>query len=335
MASDPSSESVAKSLGTEFRPLPFLSNAHVQTLLGSWLKGRVISITSRERQVLLPDGDRLVLHESVPSSWQPGQRVVVLVHGLSGCHQSGYMQRLAGLLVPRGLRVVRLDLRGCGRGLALARGSYNGACSADVRAVLADLARTCPTSPVALVGFSLGGNIVLKLAGEADAHPVPNLACVAAVSPPIDMARCAALLALPRNRLYELHFLRCLVSEVRQRQRHFADLTEVHFPRRMTIRLFDDLYTAPRGGFQDALDYYRRAASLPLLPHIRVPTLMLTARDDPFIAVEPFEQLVVPAHVEVQIVPRGGQLGFLGWDGAGGIRWAERRVADWVIHTEA
>jgi predicted alpha/beta-fold hydrolase len=244
------------------------------------------------------------------------------------------MQRLARALLPRGLRVVRLDLRGCGRGIALARGSYNGGCSGDVRAAMVVLSRAYPTSPIVLIGFSLGGNIVLKLAGEVDAHPVPNLERVAAVSPPIDLERCAALVALPRNRLYELNFLRCLMSQVRQRQRYFPDLPDVRFPRRMTLRIFDDLHTAPRGGFADALDYYRRASSWPLLPRIGVPTFILTAQDDPFIAVEPFEGLVVPSHIQVQIVPRGGHIGFLGWDGAGGIRWAERRILDWVLQTQ-
>src|SRR5262249_52611177 len=156
------------------------------------------------------------------------------------------------------------------------------ACSGDVRTVLKELAQACPTSPVALIGFSLGGNIALKLAGEARTHPVPNLGCVAAVSPPIDMVQCAALLAAPRNRLYELHFLRCLLRQVRQRRRYFPDLPALRFPRRMTIGLFDELYTAPLGGFQNALDYSRRASSLPLLRSIHVPTLILTARDDPF-----------------------------------------------------
>lgn len=316
----------------EFCPLPFLSNPHVQTLLGTWLQGPATPLPARARYVLLPDSDRLVLHESAAPAWQPGQRIALLVHGLGGAHDSGYMQRLARLLVPHGLRVVRLDLRGCGRGLALARGSYNGACSGDVRAAVAELSRAYPTSPVVLIGFSLGGNVVLKLAGEADAHPVPNLERVAAVSPPIDLELCAALLALPRNRLYELHFLRGLMSQVRQRRRYFPDLPEVRFPRRMTLRIFDDLHTAPEGGFADALDYYRRASSLPLLPRIGVPTFILTAQDDPFIAIEPFEGLVVPEHIQVQIAPRGGHIGFLGWDGAGGIRWAERRVLDWVLH---
>src|SRR5262249_10837683 len=153
-----------------------------------------------------------------------------------------------------------------------------------------------PTSPLAMVGFSLGGNIVLKLAAEAAALPLPNLARVAAVNPPIDLEGCAGLLALPRNRLYERHFVQVLLDLVRQQERHFPDQPPVRFPRRMTLRLFDDLYTAPRGGFRDALDYYHRGASRPLIPRIQVPTLILTARDDPFIAAEPFETLPVLAN---------------------------------------
>ena len=96
------------------------------------------------------------------------------------------------------------------------------------------------------------------------------------------------------------------------------------------MRLFDDLYTAPRSGFADAMDYYRRASTFAIIPRIRVPTLILTSRDDPFINVEPFERLSVPSHIEVRILKHGGHLGFLGWDGAGGIRWAERRIVDWL-----
>ena len=94
---------------------------------------------------------------------------------------------------------------------------------------------------------------------------------------------------------------------------------------------YDDLYTAPRNGFVDSADYYRRCSSLPLIPNIQVPTLMVTARDDPFVAVAPFETLKAPSNVEVRIHSSGGHLGFLGWDGAGGIRWAERRVAEWLL----
>jgi predicted alpha/beta-fold hydrolase len=109
------------------------------------------------------------------------------------------------------------------------------------------------------------------------------------------------------------------------------DLPPLQLPIRLTLRMLDDLYTAPLWGFANVGDYYRRASALALVPRIPVPTLILTARDDPFIAVEPFEELVVPPHVEVRILDKGGHLGFLGRDGAGGIRWYERRVAEWVV----
>ena len=114
-------------------------------------------------------------------------------------------------------------------------------------------------------------------------------------------------------------------------QRRFPGVPPTAFPRRLTLRQFDDLYTAQRSGFDDAEDYYRRSSSLPLIGKIRIPTFVLTARDDPFIAPEPFEELTPPSHVEVRILEHGGHLGFLGWDGAGGIRWAERRIVDWVM----
>jgi predicted alpha/beta-fold hydrolase len=314
-----------------FRPFPFLANPHVQTLLGHVLSRRAPSLHARPRLLLLPDGDRLVLHDSTPPAWRPGSPVALLVHGLCGSHRSGTLVRVALMLVRQGLRVVRLDLRGAGLGLGLARKTYTGACSQDVRAAAEEVGRWCPASPLYLVGFSLGGNLVLKTAGEAAAQPLPHLAAVAAVAPPIDMERCAALLATGRNRIYERYFVRQLVRFVGWQQGYFPDAPRPTFPRRATLRQFDDLYTAPLWGFRDAQDYYRQASSQSLVPHIPVPTLLLTARDDPFIAVEPFEVLPASPRVQVHIADHGGHLGFLGWDGTGGFRWAERRVAEWLL----
>jgi predicted alpha/beta-fold hydrolase len=315
----------------EFRPLPFLSNPHVQTLLGHWLRGRQKFSANNEHVVRLPDGDALVLHDTVPADWPAGGPVVVLVHGLTGSHDSAQVVRTGSALFAQGVRVVRLDQRGAGKSLPLSRGFYHGARSDDVRAALEEVHRLTPQSPIILVGISLGGNIVLKLAGEAAERPVAGLARVAALAPPIDMGRCAALLAERRNRMYGNFFLRDLIADARKRQTYFPDLPPLDLPGKVTIRQFDDLYTAPRSGFEDADDYYRRASSLPLIGRIRVPAFILTARDDPFIAVEPFEEMKAPSNVEVRILRHGGHLGFLGWDGAGGIRWAERRIVDWVM----
>lgn len=188
------------------------------------------------------------------------------------------MERIASRLLAQGLRTVRLDQRGAGKGLPLARRCYHAGRSEDVRAALEEMHRWSPASPIALVGVSLGGNLALKAAGEMGEHPIPYLERVAAMNPPIDVHRCAVLMAQPRNRVYDQYFVNLLVKDAWQRQRYFPDLPPLAFPRRMTTRLFDDLYTAPRNGFADALDYYRRSSSLPLIGRITVPTLILTVR---------------------------------------------------------
>jgi predicted alpha/beta-fold hydrolase len=321
--------------GIDFRPLPLLRNPHVQTVLGALMPGLDCPFPDRRHRVRLPDGDSLVLHNNTPPGWKLGDPLALLIHGLGGSHTSPHIRRLAALLLVRRVRVVRMDLRGAGAGVALARSFYHAGRSDDVRAVLAEIHSWSPTSPLLLIGLSLGGALALRLAGEAADCPVPGLARLVAVSPPIDLPLCSALLSLPQNRIYEDNFLRGLLVEARQRQRCFPDLPPLCLPRgRLTMRLFDDLYTAPRSGFADALDYYRKASCAALVPNILLPTLILTARDDPFIAVGPFEELKVPSNILMRIVNHGGHLGFLGWDGRSGIRWADRYIVEWLMQAD-
>jgi predicted alpha/beta-fold hydrolase len=315
----------------DFRPLPLLGNPHIQTLLGAYLPGGQCPRPQHEHIVRLADGDALLLHENVPRAWKPGEPIALLLHGLIGSHESAHVSRIARRVLAAGVRVFRMDMRGAGRGLPLARGSYHSGRSEDVREALAQLSVLAPGSPQLLLGVSMGGNVALKLAGELSGHPVPGLVRVAAICPPIDLARCAELILLPRNRMYERAFTAGLVRAALLRRQHFPDLPPLSFPEPLNLVLFDEHYTAPRNGFAGAQDYYRRASSFPLIPDIPIPTLILTARDDPFIAVEPFEKLRLPRHVELHILPRGGHVGFIGWDGAGGVRWAERWLVRWLI----
>jgi hypothetical protein len=313
-----------------FRPLAFLRNPHVQTLMGAYWPGRSCPPPQRRHQLVLPDGDALLLHENSPKDWRAGDPIALLIHGLTGCHASPHIRRMAGLLLARRVRTFRIDLRGAGAGVQLARQTYHAGRSEDIRAALNYLHSQSPASSLLLLGVSLGGNATLKLAAEAATDPVPGLARVAVLNPPIDLARCAELISAPRNRWYERHFVRDLVRCAILRHRHFPDLPTVSFPANLTLVGFDDVYTAPRNGFASAADYYRRASSFSLIPRIAVPTLILTARDDPFIAVEPFEELRVADNVEVRITPYGGHVGYVGWDGTGGIRWGERRLVEWL-----
>ncbi len=317
-----------------YSPPWLLRNGHVQTLLGHFWPDQPFTHPSEPHVISLADGDQVVAHDSLPEGWHPGKPMALLLHGLGGSHASNHICRIARHLLHHNVRVVRMDLRGAGAGLTLARKTYHGGCSSDVRAVLRAMSDWSMNSPLWLLGISLGGNIALKLAGETDHHPVPNLARVAAISPPVDMLRCAAMLGRASNRLYEWFFVRELLEELRIREDHFPDLPRLRFPSRPTMRMFDDLYTAPQHGFASALDYYRRVSSLPLLERIRVPAFLITARDDPFIAVQPFETLRLPDHIQVRILQHGGHLGFLGQDeGNGGLRWAEKCVLDWFLQS--
>ena len=311
-----------------FRPLPLLGNPHVQTILGNYVSLMSRGFPTRKRVVALADGDRVVLHETPPCRPHPQEPMVLLVHGLGGSHQSPYMERLTRRLSGLGWRVFRMDLRAAGAGARLARRFYNAACSPDIRTVAETLAQVYPRSSLAIVGASLGGNIVLKLAGEAGARPVPSLCAVVAIAPPIDLIRCSDLITT--QPFYDAWFVHNLTAQVRAHQRHFPDLPAVQFPRRMILRDFDDVYTAPRWGYADALDYYRQASAVQFMPAIRVPTFILTARDDPFVAVEPIASFLATPPLEVHIASHGGHLGFLGDDGVGGIRWAETQVIDWL-----
>ncbi|MSQ97477.1 MAG: alpha/beta fold hydrolase [Gemmataceae bacterium] len=311
-----------------FRPLPLLGNPHVQTILGNYLNGERRNLGGMRRVVALPDGDRIALSETPPHARHAHQPIALLVHGLGGCHRSANMVRVTTRLSDLGWRVVRMDLRGAGAGVRLARRYYNAACSDDIRVVIEHLAAAYPESPIAVVGFSLGGNIVLKLAGEGADLPMPAVRAVAALGPPIDLVRCSELLAC--YPLYDAFYVRNLTRQVAQHQELHPDVQRIVFPRRTTLRQFDDLYTAPRWGYASALDYYRRASALPWVPRIRVPTFILTARDDPFVAVEPFETVAAPPTVEIHISEHGGHLGFLGPDGNGGIRWGETRLIQWL-----
>jgi hypothetical protein len=317
-----------------FRPLPLLRNGHLQTALAFFIKGSPLRRPTRVERVELPDGDKLLLYDSAPPGWNPTDPTTLLVHGLGGCHRSSYLQRTARRLLDRGIRVVRMDMRGAGDGAPLARHFYHAGRSEDLRHALAAIRRWAPQSPLWLVGFSLGGNLSAKLAGEAADDPVPGLARVATIAAPIDVYRCWELMSQPHNRHYDRFFARELVKQARRRHQLIRDDPPLpRFPTGLTLRQFDDRFTAPRCGFADAIDYYRRSSAFPLIPKIQVPALLLTARDDPFVAADPYEELHPPANVTVQIEDHGGHLAFLGWDGSGAIRWAERRVVDWLTES--
>jgi predicted alpha/beta-fold hydrolase len=314
-----------------FEPHPLFRNGHLQTIVGRYAFGPRVRLPSEDHVVDLGDGDRLLVHESVPSGWKPGDPSAVLVHGLGGCARSPYVVRVSARLWRRGVRVVRVNLRGAGAGFGLARGTYHAGRTEDLRCVLAWVGRRMPGSPIALVGFSLGANLTLKLAAEASEAPVEGLDCVLAANPPIDLAACCRAIRRPQNRIYDRNFVRQLRFEVARLHAAFPDLGPVRLPKGLTVYDFDDQYTAPRNGFAGADDYYARSSCGPLIGRVRVPGLVVHAEDDPFIPVEPFRTVKFPRSLALELIPGGGHLGYLSrrrW--MGDRRWLDGRLVAWL-----
>jgi predicted alpha/beta-fold hydrolase len=313
-----------------FVPLPLLANRHLQTIVAAQVYWPIEppSVTSL---VHLQDGDHIALEVSTPRQWSVDHPTVVMVHGLCGCHRSPYMIRMARKLWRRGIRAVRMNLRGCGSGRGLARQPYHSGRSEDVLAVLTALRQGTPRSSTSLIGFSLGGNLVLKLLGELQETASEYLTQAIAVCPPADLAACSRLLSQPANRLYERHFVRLLRVDVTYRHARFPDLPWVELPEELSIYTFDNLYTAPQCGFADAADYYARCSAAPLVPRITIPCRILFAADDPVIDATVFDGVDLPANVQVMRTSHGGHLGFLGLPGRpGGYHWMDAVLLAWV-----
>ncbi len=316
-----------------FRPHVLFRGGHAQTFAGAYWPYRRPVYRARKHHVRLADGDQIVLHDDCPASWRPKDRSALLIHGLAGCHESGYMVRLAHKLSERGIRAFRMDLRGCGAGVQLARLPYHSGRSEDAAAALEAIGRHLPHSPTTLVGFSLGANITLKLLGELGGRPCGNLDSAMAVCPPIDLAACSRHLSRLTNRVYDRHFVRSLLRHLEYRRSVLPEVAHVPFDRRpRTLWEFDNTFTAVVCGFGTADDYYREASSVGRIPHIRRPTLVLASRDDPMIPCEALQQVNRPSCVRVHFADGGGHLGFVARRGIDpDCRWMEWRVIDWVM----
>ncbi|QDV33106.1 YheT family hydrolase [Tautonia plasticadhaerens] len=314
-----------------FEPHPLFRSGHAQTLVGFLARGKPVLLPIGRSELELEDGDRLVLLESAPADCPSDRPIVVLVHGLAGHAESDYQVRFTDRLLRAGLRVVRVNLRSAGSGLGLSKGIYHGGRSDDIRAVAERLARRYPEAPIGLVGLSLGGNIVLKLAGEASDRPVPNLDCVLAANPPIDLALCCERMKRFPLSLYDRYFVRQLVADIKRLHDVVPDLGPVDLARVRSMVDFDQCYTAPRNGFDGAQDYYRRASARPIIPAIRVPGLVVHALDDPFIPADPFFSVDFPSQIRLEVAPRGGHLGFISRQRWGiDRRWLDARFAHWL-----
>ena len=316
-----------------FEPHPWIRSPHAQTIIGRYWPSPSSQLAAIPREVVLPDGDRLVVLDSRPNGWTNSAPTAVLVHGLAGDAEASYLIRLGSRLTRRGVRVVRVNLRNSGIGFGLAKRVYHAGRSDDLRAVLAWLKERDGMSPVALVGYSLGGNLVLKLAAEAALDPTgaEALDCVIASNPPIDLTACSLAMRDPTNRLYDRNFVKWLRRMVCELHRRIPELGPSGIEDVQSVLEFDDRYTSRRNGFASAHDYYQQCTLVGKVGQIKVPGLVVHAMDDPFVPHEPFQKAEWPSNVELQLVAQGGHLGYVSrYSPEGGRRWLDSRLERWL-----
>jgi len=315
-----------------FDPHPLLRNPHMQTMASTYWRRRFPRLpASTPREFETEPGTR-ILGEC---HWQPFPRecpTLVLVHGLEGSSQSGYMQGLAERAFAAGWNAVRLNQRNCGGSERLTPTLYHSGLSVDYRAVLHELIERDALPGICFAGYSMGGNLVMKMAGELGASAPRQLLGMACVSPSMDLAVCADAIALPENFLYEWHFVRSLKARMRRKAELFPGKFDLEpMARVRTIRDFDDIITATYCGFRDAADYYERSSALRVAGNIRIPTLILTAQGDPFI---PFSSFSDPAltnnpSIGLSAPRRGGHCAFIAYESGEERFWAEARIMEY------
>jgi uncharacterized protein len=309
-----------------------LRGGHIQTLASYFLPRRIPLPAAEARLIEVEPGAQVLCH----CHWQTDREsalTVIVVHGLEGSSDSQYMLGIAAKGLAAGMNVVRLNQRNCGGTDRLSPTLYHSGRSQDVAAVAQNLLEQDQVSRLALVGYSMGGNLVLKLAGEWGRQGPPQFCAVAAVCPAMNLAASADALHLPGNRLYEYHFMWKLRGRLRAKARLFPKVFDTSRLRGLTsLRDFDDKITAYYCGFEGASDYYERSAAANVVDRIAVPTLILHAANDPFIRILPETRRKILSNPNITFVETedGGHCSFLAEPEGDDGRWAERQVMEFL-----
>jgi predicted alpha/beta-fold hydrolase len=298
---------------------PLFTNSHLQTIASHyWPRDgceRRFPLEAR-RYRTEPDVEVLV-HTQRPTGASRGS--MVMVHGLEGSGEAGYMRSLAGAALSSGFAAHRFHMRTCGGSESLCRTLYHAGLTSDLLAVVKQLG-----TPAVLVGFSLGGNVVLKLAGELGDRAPQWVSAVCAVSTPLDLAACAARIHERDNWIYERRFVRRMRQRLRATGRYRAE----EYESLRSVFAIDDRITAPSFGFGNAANYYATQSSRQFLAQIRIPALLVQAKDDTFVPFRVYEQLPENPCIKLIATDHGGHLGFIA---RGRSRfWLDDVLMEWI-----
>jgi len=304
----------------------WLQNGHTMTVY-AWARRRQFpDLPAPDQRLFRVSADTQVRADCY---WQPDRAahpVLVALHGLESSSEAHYMRGLADHARKRGWSAVLLNQRNCGGTENLTPGLYHSGLTADPLAVIRELVEVDRIATIVVVGYSLGGNLALKLAGELDAHPRLPVKGVVAVSPAADLDRCVRAIERRANYPYQWNFVRNLRGRMRRKVAAWPGAFDLApLGGIWSIRRFDDVYTAPHHGFAGASDYYFKASALRVIDRIRIPALVLTAEDDPFVPGDQFRAPDWPAnpHVTVRVESHGGHCGFITGVAGTDEYWAE------------
>ena len=309
--------------------------ADLQTVRNHVVRAHRRRVTGRDERLELSlgdeSGDRITAVLSLPERPRDGAPLVALIHGLSGCEGSAYMMATAGALVAAGYRALRLNLRGAGPSRPLCRERYHAARSDDLAVILAGLPDALVAAGVVAVGYSLGGSVLLKYLGERGYSAQVRAAVT--VSSPLDLATTSRRLQAPRNLVYHRYLLQRLIAESLAPAAIIAAEERAAILGARSLYQLDDRYVAPRYGFAGADDYYARASAGQFLTAVAVPTLMIHARDDPWVPADAYDRVRwVDNPILTPLLPGGG--GHLGFHGRGGRgAWHDRCIVQFLERT--
>ncbi len=304
----------------DFQPFFGLSSKHLQMIISVLIPVGKAPL-STQMLVDIGNGDKLSCEVSTPFTWKNKDKTIVLIHGLGGSHASGYMVRIAREMFNKGNKVVRVNLRGCGSGKGLSKQPYNAGTSDDILKILLVLKKENPNSEIIVIGFSLGGNISLKLASELGLDAKDLVKTFFAICPPFDLEQTVLTIQQKKYSLYHRYYLKKILEQASP-----WVTQKIH-----SIYEFDNQITAPSWGFNGAKDYYQNCSSKNFLSKIRVTSHVLCAEDDPFVLIETLKDVALSNHVHLWTTEYGSHMGFLGrtnqvWK----FQWLDQLLLSWI-----
>jgi hypothetical protein len=297
-----------------------MSSKHLQMIISNFIPANKPP-PSTQLLVGIGNEDKLSCEVSTPLDWKKNDKTIVLIHGLGGSHESRYMVRIAAKMYDKGNKVVRINLRGCGSGKGLSKRPYSAGTSEDILKVLLVLKNVAPDSEIIVIGFSLGGNIALKLAGELGLDAVHLIKAVFAICPPFDLEQTVLAIQQRKYWLYHRYYLQKILEQT-------TPWTTQKFP---SIYEFDDKITAPAWGFAGAKDYYQKCSSKNFLSKIRVTSHIICAEDDPFVSLNALKDITLSNQVQIWTTKYGSHMGFLGkTDKPWKFQWIDYLLENWI-----